>query len=442
VTAEETAEAIGRSARPTRRAAVALLGLGLLFYASYGFANWAAGLRDGVPSIVFAWERSLPFLAWTIVPYWTTNLFYAGSLFLCASEAELGVHVRRLLTTQLVAIACFLAVPLKFTFDKPDTSGAFGVFFESLGAFDRPFNQAPSLHVALTVVLAALYLRHLPRIAVAPFLAWSALVIVSTLTTYQHHFVDLPTGALLGFAVLWAWPMASPSPLAGARLAAAPDRRALALRWGLGALACAGLALALGGWGLWLMWPAVSLLMVAAAHAALGPAAFAKGEDGRMRLAARVLLAPYLVGAFVNSRLWTWREPTRVAVADGVLLGRFPVARDLAGIATVIDLTAEFPRPSGDVVWRAFPCLDLVAPDPATLRRAAEAIAAAEGPVLVVCALGYGRSVAALAVWLVRSGRAATIEEAIERLRRVRPRLALRPAQRAVLEEAVDDRHP
>lgn len=437
-----TAEVIAaapREARPWRRAALMLAGLGVLFYVSYGFANWAAGQRSHVPSVVFGWEGLVPFVDWTILPYWTTNLFYAGSLFLCASRAELSVHVRRLFTTQIVAVACFLLVPLKFSWPKPETTGLFGFMFESLGAFDRPFNQAPSLHVALTVVLAALYLRHLPSRLVLPFLLWSALVVVSTMTTYQHHFIDLPTGLLLGFAVLWAWPMDRESPLAGARLARSAARRRLALRYAAAAAALAAVSLGIGNAALWLLWPALSLLLVACAYLVLGPAAFGKRADGRIDFAARVLLAPYLVGAFINSRLWTWRTPRPVEIADGVFLGRFPTAADLAGIATVVDLTAEFARPRTDVAWRAFPSLDLVAPEPARLAAASEAIAAAQpgGPVLVCCALGYGRSVAAVALWLVRSGRAGTVEAALAQLRRQRPSLVLSDEQRLAVEAAL-----
>jgi hypothetical protein len=29
----------------------------------------------------------------------------------------------------------------------------------------------------------------------------------SVLTTYQHHFIDIPTGALLGVLCVWAWPL-------------------------------------------------------------------------------------------------------------------------------------------------------------------------------------------------------------------------------------------
>ena len=80
----------------------------------------------------------------------------------------------------------------------------------------------------------------------------------------------------------------------------------------------------MGGAGLWLLWPAVSLLLVAANYAVFGPEGFQKDGNGRMSLAARLLLAPYLAAAFVNSRSWTRHEPAPVAIADGVWLGRIP----------------------------------------------------------------------------------------------------------------------
>jgi protein-tyrosine phosphatase len=159
----------------------------------------------------------------------------------------------------------------------------------------------------------------------------------------------------------------------------------------------AALALWIGGAALWLIWPTVSLVLVAANYAVFGAAGFQKGADGRMSLAARVLLAPYLAGAWINSRAWTRREPAPVTVADGVALGRLPARKVAAEFATVIDLSAELPRPRGRAAWRAFPTLDLVVPQPQLLCAAAQAIeeARARGPVLVCCALGYSRSASA-----------------------------------------------
>lgn len=435
---------VRRVGRPVwHRSLPALIGLGVLFYSTYGLANWLASLRSHVPSIVYDWERAIPFLAWTIIPYWTTNLFYAASLFLCRSRHELALQGKRLMFVQLVAVACFIAVPLRFSWPKPQTSGLSGQLFDQLASFDMPFNQAPSLHVALTVVLASFYLPRLPSPLKPVFVAWSALVVISTLTTYQHHFVDLPTGALLGCLVVWALPFERRSPLAGWRLTGQPDRRRLGWRYAGGAALSALLALPGGTW-LWFLWPALALALVALAYLFFGPAAFGKSEGGRIGFATQALLAPYLLGAWINSRLWTRRDPHPVEVAPGLWLGRFPSRAQAQGFARLVDLTAEFHRPrwADGMNWRTFPCLDLVAPEPAVLRRAADAIAIAEPdrPVLVCCALGYGRSVATLAAWLVINGHAEGSRAAIDHLRWLRPKLAVTPAQLASIGSAVDER--
>jgi hypothetical protein len=134
-----------------------------------------------------------------------------------------------------------------------------------------------------------------------------------------------------------------------------------------------------------------------------------------------------LVGAFLNSRAWTRKAPAPVAVWDGVMLGRLPQRRVAAGFATVIDMSAELPRPHEHAGWRAFPALDLVVPEPQLLRAAAAAIeeARARGRVLVCCALGYSRSAAALAIWMVAYGHAESLAAAVERIRAARPRIVL-----------------
>src|SRR5258708_35252698 len=112
--------------RPWRRAIVWLAFLGPFFFASYGFANWLASKRTGVGSVAFAWEHSIPFMPWTIVPYWSIDLLYALSPFLCTTRRELDRHAQRLLTVQLVSVACFISWPLHFSFDRPAATGLFG----------------------------------------------------------------------------------------------------------------------------------------------------------------------------------------------------------------------------------------------------------------------------------------------------------------------------
>lgn len=430
------------SPRPWKQAALWLAFLAPFFYLSYGFANHLAAQRGDVGTVVFAWEHHIPFVAWTIVPYWSINLFYGLSLFLCRTRDELHAHGRRLLTAQLVAVSCFLLFPLGFTFVRPDSDGIPGLFFAALNGFDKPFNQAPSLHIALLVILWDLYRRLMSRSWHWLLHGWSLLIAVSVLTTYQHHFVDIPTGALLGLLCLWLWPLDAPSPLRTARIADDPSRRRLALYYAIGAAACFAMAgfgaATFGGIALWLCWPGVALLMVALHYAVFGVEGFQKEADGRIAHATRWLLAPHRLGAWINSRLWTRREPPAATIAQRVQLGRMPTAGQARalGIVRIVDVSAELSAPAGIPV-RCVPMLDLIAPTAVQLTAAAEAIetqlAAGDGDVLVCCALGYSRSAAAVAAWLLHTGRAERVDEAVERIRRARPQLVLRAAHRQAL---------
>ena len=429
--------------RPWLRALAWVAFLAPLFFLTYGAANAYAAAQPGVPSIVFGWETAIPFLAWTIVPYWSIDLFYGLSLFVCRDRRELDRHALRLVAAQAIAVACFVAWPLTFSFARPETHGAFGWMFDVLLGFDKPFNQAPSLHIVLLVLLWLRFGAHIrARWARWALHAWAVLIGASVLTTYQHHFIDVPTGMLAGFLSAWLWPMRVPPPWRAAALARDPARWRLAVAYALGAALCAAIAMGLGGVAWWLLWPSVSLALVALGYAWLGPGVFQKQADGRLTVAASWLFAPYLLGAWINSRLWTRHAPAPVEVADGVWLGRVPA--DAGDFAAIVDCGAELPAPRG-VPVTAVPMLDLVAPPADALRAAADAIAQArqgEGRVLVCCALGYSRSAAAVAAWLVLSGRAADLEQALDRVRAARATIVLRRAHRRALAAATAPVHP
>jgi protein-tyrosine phosphatase len=425
-----------RESRPWRAAALWLAGLGPFFFLSYGFANWATTLRGHVPSIVFGWEHRIPFLAWTIVPYWSTDLFYAMSFFLCRTCRELNVHGKRLLAAQTISVVLFLMFPLRFTFAHPRTTGLFGLMFDALRGFDRPFNQAPSLHLSLTVILWAKYSEHMRGLPLFLLRCWFAISGLSILTTYQHHFIDLPTGIWVG---LFCVVLFSDSP------AAAPHRsQHPGASLGLGAVYFAGAAgliaaaVRLGGLGWLLLWPAGSLLIVAMAYATGSTQLFCR-RDGTMSRASVALLAPYMAVVWLNSRWWTRGQPAVQEIVPGVWLGRAPSRseRDRFRIASIVELAPELLIDREGIAYRGVPMLDLVVPAAHDLEAAVKAIDVlqTDRPTLVCCALGYSRSAMVAAAWLVASRNAPSVDSAIALLRARRRRVILSPAHRARLEE-------
>ncbi|MDO9402821.1 MAG: phosphatase PAP2/dual specificity phosphatase family protein [Polaromonas sp.] len=432
--------------RPFKRAACWLLLLGPFFYAAYGFANWWAASRDVVPTLAFAWEKNLPFWPWTIFPYWTINAFYALSVFLAKDRHTLDRHALRLLTATCLAAFFFVLFPLRFSFGQPDVSGPPAFLFAALRGFDQPFNQAPSLHIALAVILWDFYRRLLPTAWARIVLhVWAFAICASVLTTWQHHFIDIPTGALLGLVCVWLWPLERVASLRqGWRITRDGQRWKLAALYLAGALAFFAAALVIGGMGLWLAWPAASLLLVSLNYAGFGARGFQMDQHGRMRWAARWLYAPYRLGAAVNAWCWTRRLPASVEVAPGLRLGRIPTLGEwqAAGRPRLVSLSAELQLPALSDVNRArcVPMLDLTVPGPRRLQQAAQAIDAQRAggdTVWVCCALGFSRSAAAVMAWLRVHRHAVDLAAAEAQVRRARPQIVLRDAWMAALGELV-----
>ena len=360
--------------KPTLKTSLLKLALvGILFYASYTLSNYYAASLAHVPEIAFAWERNIPFWEWTILPYWSLNLMYAAAFFLCRDTREQNRYVARLVLAQIVATTCFMLFPLHFGWPKPPTDGLWGVMFDSLVAFDLPYNQSPSLHIALSIIVGAFYWTRFPKIRL-PILLWQSLIALSVLTTYQHHFIDVPTGALLGWLVLWAIPQHGVSPFRRRSLSVAepdsqtgrlktseasfceakmseanfaktsevsfcedktnntdfreaktfPETRSreikIAMLYLAGAVLSALPSLFGGAW-LWTLWVGVSLLVVAFAYLTGNAAVFQKQADGRLSAAAMVLLLPYLVGVRLNMAYWLRGKAKTARVRDDVLIG-------------------------------------------------------------------------------------------------------------------------
>ena len=350
----------------------ALVVVAAIFYASYGAANALASDRANVPEIYFAWERAVPFWAWSIVPYWSLNLLYALGFFLCRDGRELARYVTQLLAAQMIATLFFIIFPLQMSWEKPAVSGLSGFLFSSLAAFDLPFNQAPSLHIILCVVVGAFYLRKARAVWLkAALIAWFALIGLSVLTTYQHHFIDIPTGLAAGYFVLLVRPIDG-EPLRFAVAADAARYKWAALYLGLAFLTLFAAILGAkiwGAWMLWLSWASLSFALVACGYAFLGAGVFAKNGQGKHAAAAKALLFPYLCVARLNALFWLRGRRLSDEILPGLYLGS---VKQVGKFDAVLDCAAEFERPGGAQIYASVPMLDMITPSADELRRGAD----------------------------------------------------------------------
>jgi protein-tyrosine phosphatase/membrane-associated phospholipid phosphatase len=421
----------------TLKAAVTSALLSALFLVVYSGTNRLSSLRSDVGTWYFPWELELvPFVPLMIIPYMSIDLFFVAAPFLCRDERELRIFARRVTLAILLAGACFLAMPLKLMYVKPEVGGWLGAIFTAFLGFDLPYNLFPSLHIALRTILADTYARHTRGLLRGASNVWFSLIGFSTVLTYQHHLVDILGGFVLAAVCFYAVREN------GFRLPVITNPRVGAY-YALGVLSAIALTALAWPWGGLLLWPAAALGLVTAAYYGLGPGIYRKAE-GRLPLSARFLLAPVLWGQRLS--LTWYRRQCRPwdEVAPGVLIGRqlndTEAARAVReGVTAVLDLTAEFSeaRPFLAVTYRHLPILDLTAPTPEQLREAAEFIAAeaARGKVYVHCKIGYSRSAAVIGAYLLSSGQAATAEAAIELLRAARPSIVIRPEALQALQQ-------
>jgi len=439
MTAEPHTNGIERwSVRSTLKALGASVGLSVLFLIVYGWCNWISAQRHDAGTFYFEWERFIPFVPLMIVPYLSIDLFFVAAPFLCRSERELATLSARIVAAIVVAGICFLLFPLRFAFERPHASGWLGAAFDWFRGMDQPYNLLPSLHLAFRTILAQHYARHTRGLWRSASNIWFLLVGLSTLLTYQHHFMDVVTGFALGVYCVYFIRESAPK-------SSVIENRRVGLYYTAAALALAGLVVCFWPWGGLLLWPALALGIVARAYFGLGPSIFHKA-DGQLSWSAQMVLAPCLFGQRISLLYYqrqarSWDELTPRVWIGRTLNRREAAAATRLGVTAVLDLTAEFSeaKPFRALVYHNVPILDLTEPSVDQLREMATFIEdeSRKGVVYIHCKIGYSRTAAAAGAYLLQTGKAGSVPEAIERLRRIRPAIIVRPEVVSALSEFV-----
>ena len=403
------------SARPTKQAALWMLFLGPFFFIVYNFCNWFTSQRLDVGAMVFEWEKHIPFLPWLILPYMSIDFFFAASVFLCRNKVELNQHVYRIVLAIIISAAGFLLFPLRFSFIVPVVDGFNGLLFQTLFSFDQPFNQAPSLHISLLMILWVKYAQHLKGLWLKCLQIWFALIAISVLGVYQHHVIDIITGFAAGIVCLYAFPEG------GWKHRKAHPNRQFAKKYTLGALFLILLAVVLKGLWWSLLWPAVALLLVACAYSGVGASLFQKNAEGRHPWPAKLLLWPFTFGASRSARRYNRHLEAYTMITPNLALGGIN-ASYMQSWDAVLDLTCEFsakPHPN----YLSLPVLDMTVPTSEVVEAALAWLVKQpkEAVICIHCALGLSRSATIVAAWLVHTGQSATAFDAYTMMQQKRP---------------------
>jgi protein-tyrosine phosphatase/membrane-associated phospholipid phosphatase len=418
------------------KALVVSVGLSVLFLIVYGGCNWITARRANVGTFYFEWEREMPFVAFFILPYMSIDLFFVGAPFLCRTERELSILAKRIATAIVVAGICFLLFPLRFAFPRPPADGWVGALFDWFRGMDAPYNLLPSLHAAFTLILCDSYFRHTRGFTRVAIMIWFVLIALSPVLTYQHHLVDIVGGFVLaGYCFYFFRERTLVQPVVA--------NRRIGLYYAAGAALLAFIGAIFWPWGVLLLWPAIALGIVALAYFKAGPIVFHKTE-GKLPWSTRFVLEPCLIGQYLSLLYYrrqcrAWDEVTPQIWIGGKLGRRLANKALCSGVSAVLDLSAEFSEaePFRKINYRNIPVLDLTAPTQAQLVEISKFIGnhSRNGVVYVHCKIGYSRSAAAVAAYLIISGKVKTAEEAFAMIRRVRPSVVIRPEVRSALSE-------
>lgn len=420
--------------------AVWLVFLAIFFYLTYNTANYVTIWRaqtEIIPYIMFQWEHKISLIPWTIIPYWSENLFYGLAILLAINGSQLNTLGKRLLITQIICVTGFLLFPLQQIniLSRPEIGGFFGWWFDSLMKFDHPYNQAPSLHIALLMVLWTFYTQRFAKKWHWLINIWSFLIGASVLTTWQHHFIDIPAGMLAGSLAIWCFPEDQKSPL---------STRPFVKNWyWCGFYSTLSLSLALIAlvnqhiW-LWFLYPAFSLFIVSLNYGFFGKNGFPKLANGHYSFSQWVLFLPYIIIAIINSKAWTRKNNHYDAILPDLYVGSIPrKSTDLAQFASLVDCCAEIPF-NGNQIKHYFPnyLLDMTPLSASECETSADIIhqALSEGQTLVYCALGYSRSVTSILAYLMKYQN-YSVEDAIEQVKKARTDIVIKAQQIQILKD-------
>lgn len=379
-----------------------LLYLGIVFFLLYGSANQYAANVATDTFFFMDWEKNIPFIEGFIVPYMSSDVLFALAFLLPQTRLSVKVLALRSFFAIVVSVLCFIVWPLKFGFSKPAVDN---VLFEML-KLDLPYNQLPSLHVSLAVILWFSMKNNIQSTLIKTALfVWLILIVLSTLLVYQHHFIDIPSGFLLGLVVVYLF--RDKKSMYFTHSFTTPRHIKIGLYYILLAVLLMVLAFKLSS--LFVLYLFVVVFAVSAIYA-FGLNGFLMSENRYIQGLQLVFLLPYFIGSHLSWLYYRRNIPFLSQYNERIYFGRQAADREYAqlkqlGITKIINLCPELIFNHTDIAQQRFNFLDLTMQEPKQLSAVLAAIESTPGKVYIHCKLGMSRTILVISAYMLQQGK-------------------------------------
>lgn len=183
------------------------IGLVLAFLIPYFLLNTFTNGRE-THSLLLGIDENIPFFPAFIFVYLTSYIIVFMPYFFIREEKEFKKTAWAYIVTLMIGYFIFLIYPVKMIRPEVLINGQLNGFFSQITtwfyALDQPYNNFPSLHVAMSFLSAGACFKFNKKYWW--LFLWAGAIAISTLLVKQHYVLDVLGGAVLFGGVYW-WVM-------------------------------------------------------------------------------------------------------------------------------------------------------------------------------------------------------------------------------------------
>ena len=172
----------------------------VLFLSIYYLINFITGYRTRY-LVGFNWEKKIPYVPEMFIIYYSIIILPFLIPIYITNRVKFNLILKRVFIALFLASISYLLFPAESLYPKISHNLR---FIEKVTTFlTGHYNLVPSLHVAVSIIIVNSLWNCLKKFQKIIAIVYMVLLIASTMFTHQHNFIDVITGALLSFIVIY-----------------------------------------------------------------------------------------------------------------------------------------------------------------------------------------------------------------------------------------------